>query len=32
MALDPQTADQVSAMVTGMYESGLASLERYHLD
>ena len=30
MALDPQSADQIAAMVTGMYEAGLASLEAYH--
>lgn len=32
MALDPKSADQIAAMVTGMYEAGLASLEAYHLD
>lgn len=32
MALDPQSADQITAMVTGMYEAGLASLEAYHRD
>lgn len=31
LALDPKTADQIAAMVTGMYEAGLASLEAHHL-
>lgn len=32
LALDPKSADQIAAMVTGMYEAGLASLEAYHRD
>jgi mxaD protein len=31
LALDPKNANQIAAMVTGMYEAGLASLEAHHL-
>jgi hypothetical protein len=31
LELDTKSASQVAAMVTGMYEAGLASLEAYHL-
>lgn len=30
MALDPKSAEQIMAMVTGMYDAGLASLQGYH--
>ncbi len=30
LALEPKSADQVAAIVAGMYEAGLASLEAYH--
>lgn len=31
MVLEPSSADQMTSMVTGMYERGLASLEKHHL-
>lgn len=31
LVLDPKSADQVAAMIAGMYEAGLASLEAHHL-
>ena len=30
MVLDPASADQISTMVSGMYEQGLTSLEAHH--
>ncbi|MGX9356662.1 SRPBCC family protein [Roseobacteraceae bacterium S113] len=30
MILDPASSEQISAMVQGMYENGLASLEEHH--